>query len=720
MIPIDTKSTLKTDIELVEIRELVDKVSQQIDRKEIDCALDINIIAYERALAIDNPSIISEILYNFGCLEDLKGHSQKAMSFFSKSLSMAQETQNLKCVVLALNKIASIYGLYGEFRSALDAYNEILKIVEANPETSPRKSGTYNNMGLALLQLNAYDDAEKYYKLALTAAINWPKQTYHDKVIVAIIYGNLSEIYLLKKDYEAAQSHLQLARQHSEDIKDQVGIAFCYHLEAILIHETEHNWEKAEKLFEQAIKLINQCGADYEITDLIIKYGKQAFNADQFSKAQELLEKAHTNVLEHHYLQMEPEICEVLEKIYLHAKRFDKAHLMVRKQLELKNSSNEQWEKSNVKNFVNDVNVDEETRQLEELKRSIRTMKMLAEVGQSITASIDINHIFEIVSETIVKILNLSSFALSLIDDDNISMTMKAFDEGKYKEMKHRLDSENSFMAWCVRNQKEIIIYSPKDILAYQDVMNTKLVERLNISPLKSLLFCPMYIKDQIIGGVTVQSEKPFNFSYVDLEVLRLLTSYIAIAINNIQESQKLLQTNKKLETASRIDGLTGLLNRRALGDYITHEFASTINSSLPVTMVMIDLDYFKQYNDFYGHSKGDQCLISVSNAIKETLRDFPNNRFAFRFGGDEFLIILENCAEDQCNKMLNILFEEMNALHIEHLKSKISDHVTLTAGATIVKRLLTDYTEVFSSADEAMYMAKNSGRNKFQILIVN
>lgn len=709
----------KSAIELGELQEMVKKISEQVERNDVDSALAMNVIAYERALAIDNPSIICEILFNFGVIEDLKGQSQKAMSFFTKSLTLAQESENLKYIIMALNKMASIYGLYGEFRKSIDAYSEILEIIEVHPEARYKKSVTYNNMGLAFLNLQAYDDAEKYYKLALTSSLESPTDNRYDHVVVAIIYSNLAEIFLHKKEYEEAEKHLNLSRQQSVALDDYVGVAFCFHLEAILFHERDQNWEKAESLFDQALDLMSKCGADYEVTDIMIKYGNQAFKANQLALAQELLEKANVKASEHQYIKMEPEICDVLEKIYLHNKQYKEAHLMARRQLEVKTLFNEQWGNLTAKKFVKDVREEEENRQLEELKRSIRTMKMLAEVGQTITASIDITQAFEVVSETLVKIMNLSSLAISLINEDQTSLTIKVYDDGNFMDLYNKLDSDSSFMVWCVRNQREIIIYSPRDILLYHDIMNAQLVERLENSLLKSLLFCPMYNGDQIIGGVTVQSEKPFNFSYVDLEALRLLTSYIAIATNNILKSQKLLQTNKKLEAASRIDGLTGLLNRRALGDYIENDFASTLDTSLPVTMVMLDLDYFKQYNDFYGHNKGDLCLISVSNAIKETVEVFPNKHFAFRFGGDEFLIILENCSEDMCQEMLNNLFERTKSLHIEHLRSKIDQIVTLTAGASVVKRHLTDYTEVFSNADEAMYMAKNGGRNRFEIFVL-
>lgn len=719
MILIKERSESKRHVELQEIKKLIERITSEIDIKEIDSALDMNIIAYERALALDEPFIISEILFNFGSIEYLNGRNQKAMSYFIKAHKMAQEIQNHTCMIQVLSSVANIFSLNSEYKSALDAYSQIIEIIDSHPEMSSQKNDIYNNMGYAFLQIGAYNDAEKSYNLALDADSYNPSQPPYP-LFKAHIYNNLAELYLSKKEFDLAETNLKLGRECFKALDDQAGLAFCFHLEATLINERDHNWKKAEKLYDIALDLITQYAYTKDITQLLAKYGKQAFIANQYSKAQELLEKAYNMASEYQYLQMQVEIGDVLEQIYLREKKYENAHLMVKRQLEIKNIFTSEWERSNLKSFVKDVSEDEESRQLEELKRSIRIMKMLAEVGQSITACMDINPIFDIVSETIIKILNLSSFAISLIDENKTSMTIKTYEKGAYTEINESLDSENSFMVWCMRSQNEIIIYSPKDILTYQSLMNTTLVERLELGKIKSLLFCPMYNEDVIIGGVTVQSEKPFNFSYVDLEVLRLLTSYITIAINNIHKSQILLQTNIRLENASNRDGLTGLLNRRALKDYIANDFSSIIKASLPVTMVMLDLDYFKQYNDFYGHSKGDECLIAVSKVIKETMNALVSQHYAFRFGGDEFLLILESCNEAFCKKILNTLFKNVVDLEIEHLKSKVSNQVTLTAGASIIKRSLLDYTEVFSNADEALYVAKNDGRNRYEILILN
>ncbi|MBC7960841.1 MAG: GGDEF domain-containing protein [Vallitaleaceae bacterium] len=712
-------SKTKLQDETREIRHVIDKIEKLILKKDCDAALDMNVIAYERALAIDDTSLVCEILFHFGTIENLKGHIQQAMSFFVKSHNMSRDSQNFKYMILTLNRIAAVYSLYGKTRRALDAYIEVLAIINEHPEASFKRSVIYNNIGLIFFELEAYEDAEKYYMDGLEAALNSPKNSLQDELVIPILFSNLSELYLKKSDYALAEVNLEQSRKASEVLDDQVGIAFCLYLEASLINERDHDWERSEVLFEQAIKLISSNGADFETADLMIKYGKQAYYAQSYDKALKLLETALEKATEHNYLQMMPVICKTLEDLYLRENNYEKAHAMVRQQLTIKDTFSEQWESTLVKSFTQNVRDLEENRQLEELKRSIRTMKMLAEVGQSITASIDIKEIFNIVSTTITKILNLSSFALGLLNNEKTHLLQTIYDEGNYKEVTHPIDYDNSFMIWCVRNKKEIIIYSSEDILNYSEVMNEKLIQRLEKSELKSLLFCPMYIDETIIGGVTVQSKTPYNFSYVDLEVLRLLTSYIGIAINNIHKSQKLIESNKKLAVASRIDDLTSLLNRRALGDYIAHDFANLDRSMLPLAMVMLDLDYFKQYNDLYGHSQGDHCLTLVANQITETLMGLNHLHFAFRFGGDEFLIIVHNCDAIGCQEMLNSLFNKIGDLKIEHLKSKISNQVTITAGASIVNRRFTNYTEVFSNADEALYLAKNGGRNRYEILVL-
>jgi len=124
----------------------------------------------------------------------------------------------------------------------------------------------------------------------------------------------------------------------------------------------------------------------------------------------------------------------------------------------------------------------------------------------------------------------------------------------------------------------------------------------------------------------------------------------------------------------------------------------------------MIDIDHFKEYNDSYGHSEGDKCLVSIVNELRVHL-DAGHNSL-FRYGGDEFVAIIPFMNDCDLKELLEIVRTEIENLKIVNEGSKVSDYVTCTFGYTTVKKELNDYQHAFYLADEALYHAKAKGKN--------
>lgn len=700
------------------LRDLIERINAFIREGAYDAAIEQNIIAYERALALDQPYWIAEILSLFGLIEHDQGHIKKAMTYMSKALAMGRDSGNISSAVNALNTISGIYGLYGEYRLAIQGYMDLLNLIEDHPEVQGKRISVYNNLGFIFQQMEDFETAEKYYLDGLALAKDLYQSNPDQRTIFGILYSNLAEVHFFKKSYASAHSYLKKSHKISTELNDHIGIANSYYIEALLSYEIDQDWSKAFSLFTDAVLIMEHYGADYELNELKISFGRSALKAGEISIAQSLLEEALVHAKEFLYVQMEPAICTMLQEIYASNLDYKKAYEMACRLLELKKSFAEQWENTLIRDITDELRNEVDNRQVKELRRTIQTMKLLAEVGQAVTTTLDIRHIFDILANSLTRVLELASFAIGIYGENTDQIYNHVHDDGVYRDSLIDLNNEDSFMAWCIRNRKEIVIYNSQDREHNAKIVTPHLANRLEKTEIKSLLFCPMMNGADIIGGITFQSRQGLTF--VDLEALRLLTSYISIAISNIRKSQSLIESNKKLETASRVDSLTGLLNRRALGVYITHTLEKTNASLLPLTIIMIDLDYFKQYNDFYGHNSGDMCLISISTTIKNVLKNHQQNHGAYRFGGDEFLIIIEHCPESSCREIIKDLSARIHELKIEHAKSKISDYVTLTAGACIVNRSFSDYTEAFSRADEALYIAKGNGRNTSVVLTLD
>jgi diguanylate cyclase len=180
-----------------------------------------------------------------------------------------------------------------------------------------------------------------------------------------------------------------------------------------------------------------------------------------------------------------------------------------------------------------------------------------------------------------------------------------------------------------------------------------------------------------------------------------------------LQESeQKLHKANELLNTLSYLDGLTGIGNRRHFDEILNREWTRLTSIHSPLTLLMFDIDYFKKYNDTYGHLAGDQCLQSISTAIKDLIANHPFATFC-RYGGEEFAIILTKTNLEKAVDMARLIQGKVKSLTIEHRSSEISNIVTISIGiASIIPSSEGDPKDLIHLADNSLYTSKANGRN--------
>lgn len=158
-------------------------------------------------------------------------------------------------------------------------------------------------------------------------------------------------------------------------------------------------------------------------------------------------------------------------------------------------------------------------------------------------------------------------------------------------------------------------------------------------------------------------------------------------------------------------DGLTGIHNRRYFDEILAIEWKRAKREKSPLSLIMLDIDYFKKFNDTYGHQAGDECLIKVANAISDALRRSVD--IVARYGGEEFVVILPNIELKDATHMAEKIRAQIVALEIEHKLSSISPFITMSLGVTsIVPSSDSSHAKLLQSADEALYNAKLRGRN--------
>ena len=196
---------------------------------------------------------------------------------------------------------------------------------------------------------------------------------------------------------------------------------------------------------------------------------------------------------------------------------------------------------------------------------------------------------------------------------------------------------------------------------------------------------------------------KPFNNAIVKLRI----KNYLNLKIKN-----------DMLEKLSMYDGLTNIRNRRFFDETFEKTFSEIKRDKKSLAVLMIDIDFFKPYNDNYGHGQGDETLRKVAKALEKTIKRASD--FVARYGGEEFVILLKDINKDGVEAVANNLLNAIRELKITHEFSKIENYVTVSIGASFYNSS-SDITklELLLKADETLYNVKNSGRNNFAILEV-
>ena len=234
-----------------------------------------------------------------------------------------------------------------------------------------------------------------------------------------------------------------------------------------------------------------------------------------------------------------------------------------------------------------------------------------------------------------------------------------------------------------------------------------------------------------LVGGLTVASfaitqEAGWNlpievtpgglrFLYFTGLVGLMLCVYLLVSVLKKMEfgaRQELHAANCELERQALTDAVTGISNRHRFDQLLREEWARHQRAGLPLSVTLIDADFFKAFNDEYGHLDGDECLRSVALAIKTNIRR-PGD-FCARFGGEEFVIIQPNTDEQGSLRVAELIQRCIHLLEIPHARSRVSPNVSVSIGvSTTIPSLGRSHLEFLNDVDMALYRAKEEGRDR-------
>ncbi len=184
---------------------------------------------------------------------------------------------------------------------------------------------------------------------------------------------------------------------------------------------------------------------------------------------------------------------------------------------------------------------------------------------------------------------------------------------------------------------------------------------------------------------------------------------------SDLNELNSELQSHKeKLAQMSYVDALTSIANRRHFNEYLEAEWNRAVRRGSPLGLIILDIDFFKQYNDNYGHSAGDECLVLVARALSKYIKRSAD--LVSRYGGEEFAVILPETDFSGAKSIAEQIQTSIRDLGIVHEYSRIAPHITVSIGvASCVPAEKDSHMDLVEAADKQLYAAKEAGRNQFR-----
>ncbi len=235
----------------------------------------------------------------------------------------------------------------------------------------------------------------------------------------------------------------------------------------------------------------------------------------------------------------------------------------------------------------------------------------------------------------------------------------------------------------------------------YDPIRQVIFAKGLDLPVLPSILVLPLLVHERALGTLVLGSRRKGAFSSDVRTILEVLASHLAVSLSNARMV-------RRLEELATLDGLTGLLNKRALLELASQKLRAATRFGKSLSVLICDIDHFKKVNDTYGHDVGDVVIRGFADVLKRIKRDID---VLGRFGGEEFVIVCEETAEKGAILLAERIRSELEASRFVTNQGELS--VTCSVGVTTYPTGGQDWESLFKTADEALYVSKRSGRNR-------
>jgi diguanylate cyclase (GGDEF)-like protein len=313
--------------------------------------------------------------------------------------------------------------------------------------------------------------------------------------------------------------------------------------------------------------------------------------------------------------------------------------------------------------------------------------------------SLETERTIALLDATFQEALEADSYFIGILRDNEIHLDL-FYDDGEYFNGT-RAPLEGTLSGWVIRNQKELFL---PDLRQEADLEGVKVLvvgqEKVSLSwigvPLKG---------ENVTGLIALASYEPNAFDSADMELLSSLAQHITVALDNtIRHAQ--------VEQQAQLDSLTSVYNHGHFLKKLAKQAADASAHHMPLSVIMLDIDFFKQYNDTYGHLVGDRILKTLCTAIKHYIKQ---SDAVGRWGGEEFVISLPGASGLEARQVAERIGHTMATLRVQDRDQKTIPVPTVSQGIATYPIEADEIYRLIDLADRRLYIAKERGRNQIE-----
>ena len=337
------------------------------------------------------------------------------------------------------------------------------------------------------------------------------------------------------------------------------------------------------------------------------------------------------------------------------------------------------------------------TRVMHFSRMKTRNLHALFEVSNSFTSLSDIKMVLETALKTAAQITQCDSAYIALLQGKENVFDIIAWRGSVYATEKPRLEEE--LATWILENKKPIRYtrgQKEKKIIEFSRKEGM-------LGSTQSFLMVPLLVGENILGVIRLNSKKSDAYQEYDQDVMTTLANQTAITLENAMMVQQ-------MQAMAERDGLTGVYNHRYFQQKLSEELTKAERYNKDLSLIMLDVDHFKKFNDTYGHMEGDKVLRTVAEVIQATVRNKVD--VVARYGGEEFVIILPEADGNVGKELAERVRKNIEAYLFEN-SSKGIYRVTVSLGVASYPFDAREQRTLIQNADLALYQAKNGGRNR-------